>query len=645
MFCDISPKMPSYYTAPNGSSSNTGSEASPWNLAKAASTAVGGDTIFVKPGVYRLDRKIDFWIGGAAGSPVIWQGIPDGGGNLPEIRMGSLLSGWAVHSDSIYSASQAWSMAKGDKTSQGTYSWGDGLDGRDFLLVNGVATCQPARWPKLPAGVRPWGQHRRIHWQQSLTATLVSKTAISGGFRFRHAYSSASLPAINDWTKVHISFAPGSRWIVDGGICVGATSNEVTFDWISTTDITGSAVYAPRNGDYFFLWGSPELLTQPGEFVHDAPSATTYLWLPESSNPSASEIDAKTSGISFHLFNKGWVTFRHLKFSLGRVYAQSSGTLADGVELEHCQIYHPSSWQRSVRGQYYSTGDAGIDLSNFAAARHCRVEGCSGIGISAKADSAVENCDLINWAYSGNGDGIRGQGSRCHAQGNRLFAGGGTVAIGTDGGGSQISRNLSEGSSLITADNGALFVRRNSIGKDAGRARSEIAWNTILDIDDAEDGSPDYYPTSGLYFEGGTGNENFDAHHNLLPSLTLIHGSSTYQKDIAIFQNTVFKSCFVVSGSSGAQAVAAGKISNITWENNIYGGSRYGSVIVGETTVRWNGNIRTGGTQPTPDALQAEASILPNKSSGDYRSASGLTAGCLLASSSITQPHQRQLNG
>jgi len=637
--------MPSYFASPAGSSSNPGSEASPWSLAKAASTAVGGDTVFVKPGIYRLDRKIDSWAGGTSENPVVWQGLPDSEGKLPEIRMGSLLSGWAPHTGSIYTAPQAWSLAKGDKTSQGVYYWDSGLDGRDFLTVNGLAVCQPARWPKLPAGTYPWGQHRRVHWQQSLSAAQISKTAVSGGFRFRYSYSSASLPAIADWTKVQITFAPGARWVVEGGICVSATSSELVFDWISTTDITGSAVYAPRAGDYFFLWGSPELLTQAGEFAHDPLSATTYLWMPDSSNPSAADIDAKTSGIAFHLFNKGWVRFRHLRFSLGRVYAQSSSTLADGVEMEHCQIYHPSSWQRSLRGQYYSTGDAGAELSNFAAVRHCRVEGCSGVGISVKADSAVEDCDLINWAYSGNGDGIRGQGARCHAQGNRLSAGGGSVAIGTDGGGSQISRNLSSGSSLITSDNGALFVRKSTSGRDAGRARSEIAWNTVLGLDDAEAGSPDYYPTSGLYFEGGIGNDNFDAHHNLLPSVTLIHGSSTHQRDISIFQNTVLGSCFVISGSSGAQAVAAGKISNVTWSKNIYGGSQYTSVVVGETTVRWSGNVRIGGTQVTPDALQAEASVLPNKSSGDYRSASGQTAGCLLASDSITQPHQRRLNG
>lgn len=62
-----------YYVSTSGNDSNAGTQSAPWKtISKAASTAVGGDTINIAAGTYT--ENVTFSKAGTASSPIIFKG-------------------------------------------------------------------------------------------------------------------------------------------------------------------------------------------------------------------------------------------------------------------------------------------------------------------------------------------------------------------------------------------------------------------------------------------------------------------------------------------------------------------------------------------------------------------------------------------
>ena len=63
------------YVSPTGSASNAGTLAAPWSMAKAASSAVAGDTVYVRGGTYTTTVTIS--VSGTATQPIIFRNYAD----------------------------------------------------------------------------------------------------------------------------------------------------------------------------------------------------------------------------------------------------------------------------------------------------------------------------------------------------------------------------------------------------------------------------------------------------------------------------------------------------------------------------------------------------------------------------------------
>jgi len=85
------PQLPGYYVAPGGSDDNPGTKEQPWaSLAHAAETVQAGDVVYVRGGVYPLDRRIIVRRSGAEGAWITFRAYP---GEQPVLDAGNVLIG------------------------------------------------------------------------------------------------------------------------------------------------------------------------------------------------------------------------------------------------------------------------------------------------------------------------------------------------------------------------------------------------------------------------------------------------------------------------------------------------------------------------------------------------------------------------
>jgi hypothetical protein len=71
----LTPQGTTYYVAPSGSDSNSGTEARPWRtIGKATETLVAGDTVYIRAGTYR--EQVEAQNSGSAGSPITYAATP-----------------------------------------------------------------------------------------------------------------------------------------------------------------------------------------------------------------------------------------------------------------------------------------------------------------------------------------------------------------------------------------------------------------------------------------------------------------------------------------------------------------------------------------------------------------------------------------
>ena len=101
-----------YYVSPSGSSSNTGTQASPWSLAKANTDLVAGDTAILLDGSYLTQIKPSQ--SGTAGSPITYR--------AQNSRMALLTSG----NPRIEVSNRSYITIDGVKSSNGTSRWAIG---------------------------------------------------------------------------------------------------------------------------------------------------------------------------------------------------------------------------------------------------------------------------------------------------------------------------------------------------------------------------------------------------------------------------------------------------------------------------------------------------------------------------------------
>ncbi len=97
-FCISLSHAATFYVAPTGSDSSTGSLSSPFKtLTKAGTMVAAGDTIMLRGGTYR--EFAEMWKGGAAGSLVLITNYP---GETPVLKGSEVVTDWVLHTGNIW---------------------------------------------------------------------------------------------------------------------------------------------------------------------------------------------------------------------------------------------------------------------------------------------------------------------------------------------------------------------------------------------------------------------------------------------------------------------------------------------------------------------------------------------------------------
>jgi hypothetical protein len=392
-----------YYVSTAGSDGNNGTAlATPFKtIGKAAAVMKAGDQCLIRQGIYRETVKPAN--SGTSGAPLSFEAYNN---ELVYISGADPVTGWTVHSGSIYKASMTWNLGK--------Y--------KNQVVVDGKMAWN-ARTPNVDDAYSPdpyllwcgggFGVVDRRRWQQTLAEPVaVSQRVCFGGENFNNSVSDASNSAYR---------LPKEIFNHPADFFKGGLITLQNFYWQATALITSSqssanqttVVSAPTNsrdlggggpGWISHVFG---LLDAPNEWYRDSATQTLYLWSPDGANPSTHVVEAKRRVLGFDLTGKSYINLRKLRFiatSLTTKDAQHCG-------IEECQfkyVSHDDAPGRDEIGVAYEInqnvgdGHLGVYLGGSNnVMRKCMVRGSanSGIVIGGKYDT-VTNCRVTSCDYS-----------------------------------------------------------------------------------------------------------------------------------------------------------------------------------------------------------------------------------------------------
>ncbi len=278
-----------YYIAPTGSDTNNGtSQGTPWKtiarVQQMSLTAVAGDQfLFQRGGTYA--GQLTWYTSGTSGANITFGAY--GTGALPVISGATTVTGWTLHSGSIYKASVPQAVK--------------------YVFVNGALQTL-ARYPNTG-----WS---RVNTSNSTSLTSTNITQASGHW--------------NGATVVLRS----TNWCYENKVI--STHNGSTINFPALTYYAGNYNWG------FFLCNKLSELDSPGEWYHDATTGMLYLWSPTSVNPSALTVEASIHehGI-FIEWQRTRITVQDLAFRGQRtsgVYVTGPSVTITGCSFE--KSYH-----------------------------------------------------------------------------------------------------------------------------------------------------------------------------------------------------------------------------------------------------------------------------------------------------------------
>jgi hypothetical protein len=250
-----------YYVSPTGSDSNPGTLSQPFqtiakarNVVRTINSSMTGDIIVnLRAGDYYQSSTITFTEAdsGTNGHNVIYKNYDSPGS--ARIIGGQKLTGWTVHSGSIY------------KTYVGT-SWSF-----DALFENGESS-KIARYPN--------------------TGYNKIKAADPSQPMKAFTYYSGDVPAIADISNLQVYVWPGAHNWANEILPVQAI-NRTAMKITLTQNQRWAYLDTLKKGSRYFIQGALELLNSAGEFYLDKAAGYLYYW-PVNSNINSQEIIAPT---------------------------------------------------------------------------------------------------------------------------------------------------------------------------------------------------------------------------------------------------------------------------------------------------------------------------------------------------------------
>ena len=373
-----------YYVATDGSDANDGlSVDHPFKtIQKAANTMKPGGTCRIRQGIYR--ETVRPLYAGCAGKPLVFEPY---GGDQVYISGADPVTGWTVHSGSIYKAPMAWSM--------GRY--------KDQVIVNGkmawAARCPNVDETYTPHPYLSWcgggfGVYNWKKWQTTTDPIAVPMRACWGASGSGNTFSTS---VSNDAAPNQL---PATLFGRAAGFFTGGLVTLHSFYWQNVGVITGSQstgssttvnatkvdLQTPTNGGPGWVSYVFGLLDAPNEWYRDSATSTVYLWAPDGGNPSARMVEAKKRNLGFDLRGKQYVNLTGLHF------------LATSLSLgnaEHCII-------DGCKFKYVAHNDVPtqLELGTTFQIKQNALPGHLGICVSG-ANNIIRNTSVIGSSHSG----------------------------------------------------------------------------------------------------------------------------------------------------------------------------------------------------------------------------------------------------
>lgn len=480
-----------YYVAPNGNDSSSGTIDSPLKtLDRGLNKAVAGDRIIMREGTYRNRAGWFPTEKATASNPISIEAYP---GEIVNLSAFKELSGWEpfdlTNGKSIYRAPMPFTMCKTSTA----------IAGEDFLTCNGVVLNE-AQWPaaninEYPQSSSGWATVESGQW---ISDPSVSKAEVTAQIKDGDLLEFPSGLLVGSYITILL----GARWTLLSGKVTAHEGDTLTFVVKSPG---GESYYKPDGRSLYFLYGKKELLSYPGSWWRDPESNYVYAWLPDSSNPANSKVEAKETDKVIDFWSRSYYSLKDLNF----VGATANITNASGMVFSGCtfkwyshRIYFDTSWGW-VKPAFY-TNRNGLQI------RDCDFADSTGnvLFLDGNTGLVVENCTVVNT------DGVNFGGANSRLAQNTVWhCPYGVIKLSNDLSGSKVYNNDIGYGGLTFFDGGLLLVARTAIGTSA-----EVYNNLLHDGQAISDGTREFYGTAGLYFEDNTAQITF--RHNVVSKVT-----------------------------------------------------------------------------------------------------------------------------
>jgi len=515
-----------YYVSPRGNDwSGNGSQGWPWKtIQKAASSMVAGDTCHVMDGEYR--EMVRPPGSGAAGRYISFVAV----GRSVRLSGTRQITGWTVHSGSIWKASAAWDFGE--------------------LFVDGQRMVL-ARWPNLTSG----DVYRPNFYQATASG---GDTSIIDSVHLTQA--------AGYWSGAKIFMVPGLGWTADQRDVTGydPTNHQITF----SPAITYSDYYDADQYSLYFLYDLLSLLDAPSEWFLDRGRHTVYVWLPDGGDPNGHVVEASGGSGGFDLSDRSYIRVAGFELLSGDIKMPN----ATGCLVEDVRHVYPAT-ELSVTGS-----DNVITRSEIAYARYtgvrlagtrntlsqCHVHHCDYLGkINPEYggyDSVVVLGNRDYWPSAGSQNSI----SDCslHDTGRDVVS----VPGDLDLSGCIIEHNEIYNAGLIAKDCGGFYSGQTEGGGTA------IRYNVVHDVWPRE--SPQYGPHAlgflalgyGIYLDNNS--PGFVVHHNVVYRIA---GYAIMLNDPSL-NESVFNNTAVSSGGGtgwGDAIYSGGAVDETVVANNL----------------------------------------------------------------------------
>lgn len=300
-----------YYVAIDGKDSNKGTLDKPFRtIKKAASKMLGGDTCYIRGGVYYEVIKIN-GVNGNASKPMVFKAydhekvVLDGSIEL-DLK-------WSVHKGNIYKAKLK------------TPVW--------QLYVDNVGMTA-ARWPNgnwIDGSV--WDKKKSMAWPEKN----------KGGYG--HHFNK-ELSAIDDSLEGAIIIVNSGSFKTFKSRVIAHEKGSDNFKY--NTKMKGIKVHFSSNGKIerhgYFLEGKLALLDEEKEWFYDAKSKEIYLWAPDGAHPKDFQIKGKNQSYAFDIANCSYISLEGLDF-FGTTFKANEST---HITVENCNFMYPSYSKRML---------------------------------------------------------------------------------------------------------------------------------------------------------------------------------------------------------------------------------------------------------------------------------------------------------